>query len=257
MTKKVIEIKDLSYSYPDGNVALRDVNLEVNAGDTLGIVGPNGAGKSTLLLHLNGILKGKGHIKILDSDLSDKNLKLIRSKIGMVFQDPDNQLFMPTVFEDVAFGPMNMGMSKDEVKEAVEKALEKVDMLENIQRISHHLSFGEKKRIAIATVLSMNPEILVLDEPTSNLDPKHRRKLINLLRGLKTTKIIATHDLEMVIDICSRVILIDHGTIIADGDVRQILSNKELLELHSLEVPVSILYPAFDRNFNIYLKSSS
>lgn len=242
MTKKVIEIKNLSYSYPDGTPALKNIDLNVSEGDTLGIVGPNGAGKSTLLLHLNGILRANGNIRILDSEVSDKKLKLIRSKVGMVFQDPDNQLFMPTVFEDVAFGPLNMGFSKNEVKEAVEKALEKVDMLDAIERISHHLSFGEKKRIAIATVLSMSPEILVLDEPTSNLDPKHRRDLIKFLKDLDITKIIATHDLDMVADICSRVILIDNGEVIADGDMMEILSNKSLLEAHSLEVPLSILY---------------
>lgn len=242
MPENVIEIENLSYSYPDGNVALKNINLYVKNGETLGIVGPNGAGKSTLLLHLNGILRGKGYIRILNIELNDKNLKLIRSKVGMVFQDPDNQLFMPTVFEDVAFGPMNMGMSRDEVKEAVKKALEKVDMLGSMERISHHLSFGEKKRIAIATVLSMSPEILVLDEPTSNLDPKHRRNLITLLKELKITKIIATHDLEMVMDICQRVVLIDHGTIIAQGKGMEILADETLMESHSLEVPLSILY---------------
>jgi len=242
MVRKVIEIKNLSYSYPDGTIALKNIDLNVSQGDTLGIVGPNGAGKSTLLLHLNGILKANGNIKVLDSELNEKNLKLIRSKVGMVFQDPDNQLFMPTVFEDVAFGPLNMGFSKDEVKAVVRKALEKVDMLDAIGRISHHLSFGEKKRIAIATVLSMNPEILVLDEPTSNLDPKHRRELIKFLKDLDITKIIATHDLEMVLDICSRVVLIDNGAVIASGDTAEILSNKTLLESHSLEVPLSILY---------------
>jgi len=242
MSENVVKIENLSYSYPDGNVALKNVNLNVKSGETLGIVGPNGAGKSTLLLHLNGILRGKGYIRVLNIALNDKNLKAIRSKVGMVFQDPDNQLFMPTVFEDIAFGPMNMGLSKDEVKAAVKKALEKVDMLDSMERISHHLSFGEKKRIAIATVLSMNPEILVLDEPTSNLDPKHRRNLINLLKELKITKIIATHDLEMVLDICQQVVLIDHGTIIAQGKGIEILADKNLMESHSLEVPLSILY---------------
>lgn len=242
MVRKVIEIKNLSYSYPDGTPALKSIDLNVSEGDTLGIVGPNGAGKSTLLLHLNGILKANGNIKVLGSELNEKNLKPIRSKVGMVFQDPDNQLFMPTVFEDVAFGPLNMGFSKDEVKAVVRKALEKVDMLDAIGRISHHLSFGEKKRIAIATVLSMNPEILVLDEPTSNLDPKHRRELMKFLKDLDITKIIATHDLEMVLDICSRVVLIDNGAVIASGDTAEILSNKTLLESHSLEVPLSILY---------------
>lgn len=240
MKKKIIEVKELSYSYPDGTPALRDVNLEVYKGETLGIIGPNGAGKSTFLLHLNGIFRGNGHVKILDMDVNDKNLKRIRNKVGIVFQDPDNQLFMPTVFEDVAFGPLNMNMSKDEVEKAVINALQKVDMLNAIKRISHHLSFGEKKRISIATVLSMNPDILVLDEPSSNLDPRHRRDLINFLKSLEITKIIATHDLDMVLDLCSRVILLDEGTVIADGEVMEILSNKELLESHDLEIPISL-----------------
>lgn len=240
MKKKIIEVKKLSYSYPDGTPALKDVSLEVYEGETLGIIGPNGAGKSTFLLHLNGIFRGNGHIKILDMDVNDKNLKRIRSKVGIVFQDPDNQLFMPTVFEDVAFGPLNMDISKDEVEKAVINALQKVDMLDAIRRTSHHLSFGEKKRISIATVLSMNPDILVLDEPSSNLDPRHRRDLINFLKSLEITKIIATHDLDMVLDLCSRVILLDEGTVIADGEVTEILNNKELLGSHDLEIPLSL-----------------
>jgi len=238
--KKVIEIKGLSYSYPDGVIALKNVNLDVFEDETIGLIGPNGAGKSTLLLHLNGILKGKGQIRILDLDVNEKNLKTIRSNVGMVFQDPDNQLFMPTIFEDVAFGPLNMGMSKTEVENAVRNALTKVDMLGSEKRLSHHLSFGEKKRISMATILSMNPEIIALDEPSSNLDPKHRRDLINFLKILKITKIIATHDLDMVLDICTKVVLIDKGMIIADGDTVTILNNKELLENHNLEVPLSI-----------------
>jgi cobalt/nickel transport system ATP-binding protein len=237
--RKVIEIKGLNFTYPDGISALRDINLDVFEDETIGLIGPNGAGKSTFLLHLNGLLKGKGHVRILDLDINDKNLKKIRSKVGMVFQDPDSQLFMPTVFDDVAFGPMNMRLSKDDVKKAVTDALEKVDMIGFEKRLSHHLSFGEKKRISIATVLSMNPEILVLDEPSSNLDPKHRRNLINFLKELGITKIIATHDMDLVLDICTRVVLIDKGTIIADGEVTNILNNKDLLEAHDLEVPLS------------------
>jgi cobalt/nickel transport system ATP-binding protein len=239
--QKIIEIKELNYSYPDGTVALNNINLDLFEGETLGIIGPNGAGKSTFLLHLNGLLRGKGHVKIADLEVNDKNLKKIRSKVGMVFQDPDSQLFMPTVFEDVAFGPMNMGLSKDKVESAVTEALTKVDMLKSIKRLSHHLSFGEKKRISIATVLSMSPEILVLDEPSSNLDPKHRRDLINLLKELDVTQIVATHDMDMVMDICTRIVLIDKGTIVADGKVMDILSDKDLLESHDLELPFSLM----------------
>jgi cobalt/nickel transport system ATP-binding protein len=240
--QKIIEIKELSYSYPDGTTALKNINLDLFEGETLGIIGPNGAGKSTFLLHLNGLLRGKGQVKVADLEVNDKNLKKIRSKVGMVFQDPDSQLFMPTVFEDVAFGPMNMGLSKDEVENAVTEALTKVDMLKSIKRLSHHLSFGEKKRISIATVLSMSPEILVLDEPSSNLDPKHRRDLINLLKELNVTKIVATHDMDMVMDICTRTVLIDKGTIVADGKVMDILSDKDLLESHDLELPFSLAF---------------
>jgi cobalt/nickel transport system ATP-binding protein len=249
--QKIIEIKELNYSYPDGTVALRNINLDLFEGETLGIIGPNGAGKSTFLLHLNGLLRGKGQVKVTDLEVNDKNLKKIRSKVGMVFQDPDSQLFMPTVFEDVAFGPMNMGLSKDEVENAVTEALTKVDMLKSIKRLSHHLSFGEKKRISIATVLSMSPEILVLDEPSSNLDPKHRRDLINLLKELNVIQIVATHDMDMVMDICTRTVLIDKGTIVADGKVMDILSDKDLLESHDLELPFSLAFLKNERQENL------
>ena len=238
MAKKVIEIKNLSYSYPDGTEALHDITLDVFEGESIGIIGPNGAGKSTLLLHLNGILKGNGYIRIFDIEVNDKNLTYIRSKVGLVFQDPDNQLFMPTVFDDVAFGPINMLLPKNEVKLSVEKALKEVDMLGSIGRASHHLSFGEKKRVSIATVLSMKPEILALDEPTSNLDPKARYDFIQLLKTISKTKIIASHDLDMILDICDRAIILDKGTIVANGDTKGILSNAPLLEKHNLLPPL-------------------
>ena len=217
MENKIICIKNLHYSYPDGTKALCDINLEIQRGESLGIIGSNGAGKSTLLLHINGILRGRGEIHVLGRDLTDKNLPLIRSMVGLVFQDPDNQLFMPTVFDDVSFGPINMGMQRQDVEKSVKKALKEVDMLASIKRSSHHLSVGEKKRIAIATVLSMNPQILVLDEPSSNLDPKHRRALIKLLNMLEMTKIIATHDLDLIGQTCSRVILMEEGKIVSGG----------------------------------------
>ena len=238
MAKKVIEIKNLSYSYPDGTEALHDITLDVFEGESIGIIGPNGAGKSTLLLHLNGILKGNGYIRIFDIEVNDKNLTYIRSKVGLVFQDPDNQLFMPTVFDDVAFGPINMLLPKNEVKLSVEKALKEVDMLGSIGRASHHLSFGEKKRVSIATVLSMKPEILALDEPTSNLDPKARYDFIQLLKSIAETKIIASHDLNMILDICDRAIILDKGTIVAIGTAKGILSNTSLLEKHNLLPPL-------------------
>jgi cobalt/nickel transport system ATP-binding protein len=240
MKHTIVELKGVRFKYPDGTAALTGVDLSVEAGQTLGLIGPNGAGKSTLLLHLNGILKQLGSVMIAGMEVNDRNLPLIRSKVGLVFQDPDAQLFMPTVFDDVAFGPINMGLSKEVVREAVIKALELVDMLPAMKRSSHHLSFGEKKRISIATVLSMMPEILVLDEPTSNLDPRHRRELIGFLRALPVTKIIATHDLEFVIEICDSVAVLDRGAIISQGGVLNILSDKALLESHGLELPHSL-----------------
>lgn len=238
--EKAIEIKDLNYSYPDGTCALSEINLAIFEGESVGIIGPNGAGKSTLLLHLNGILRGNSSIRIFDLEINDKNITRIRSKVGMVFQDPNNQLFMPTVFDDVAFGPINMSLSKDEVAASVREALGEVDMLSSIKRSSHHLSFGEKKRVSIATVLSMKPQILVLDEPSSNLDPKHRRNLINFLKRLNLTKIIATHDLDLALETCSKIALIDNGKVIKIGDTLDILNNKPLLEMHSLEMPHSV-----------------
>lgn len=240
MGQKAIEIKNLNYCYPDGTVALSQINLDVFAEESLGIIGPNGAGKSTLLLHLNGILRGNSSIKILGLEMKDENLSRIRSKVGLVFQDPENQLFMPTVFDDVGFGPINMGLKKDEVEISVNKALQEVDMLDSVKRASHHLSFGEKKRISIATVLSMQAKILALDEPSSNLDPRHRRELINLLNTLKLTKIIATHDLDLVLETCRKVILLNKGRIVAAGDTTSILSDKSLLETNSLERPYSL-----------------
>jgi cobalt/nickel transport system ATP-binding protein len=240
MEQMIVELKDIRFTYPDGTSALAGVNLSVARGQTLGLIGPNGAGKSTLLLHLNGILKQHGSVMISGMAVEDRNLQAIRGKVGLVFQDPDSQLFMPTVFDDVAFGPLNMELPKAAVQDAVISALELVDMLPAMKRSSHHLSFGEKKRISIATVLSMNPQILVLDEPTSNLDPKHRRGLIELLKGLPVTKIIATHDLEFVVEICDRVAVLDRGVIVSQGDVLTVLSNKPLLESHGLEVPHSL-----------------
>jgi len=238
--KKVIEVNNLEYNYPDGTRALRGVNLEVFEGESVALIGPNGAGKSTLLLHLNGILNGNGSIKILGRNLIDKNITEIRNKVGMVFQDPENQLFSPTVFDDVAFGPINMAYPKELVKEKVKDALRQIGMEEYKNRCPHHLSFGEKKRITLATVLSMNPEILVLGEPTSNLDPMARKDLIRLFKSLNLTKIIATHDLEMVIEVCKKTILLFQGRIVAYGDTKRLLTDEKLLRNHGLEPPLIV-----------------
>lgn len=234
IVKKVVEIKNLQYTYPDGKLVLKDINLDIFEGESVGIIGHNGAGKTTLLLHLNGILRENGEINILGMPLNEKNLKTIRSKVGMVFQNPDDQLFSPTVFDDVSFGPLNMKLSPEEVKERTKKALNDVEMSEFEDHSPHHLSFGEKKRISIATVFSMEPEILVLDEPTSNLSPQLRRKLIAFLKNIESTKIIASHDLEMISELCKTVILLNEGTIVKTGKTMDIMKDENLMEQNGL-----------------------
>ena len=232
---KVIEIENLSFSYPDGHGALRDISLTVSDGETVAFIGPNGAGKSTLLLHLNGILRSRnGAVRVFGLPVEEKHLREIRRRVGLVFQNPDDQLFSPTVFDDVAFGPMSIGCSGEEVRQRVKRALEQVGMSNHERRSPHHLSVGEKKRIAIATVLSMSPELLVIDEPTSSLDPRGRWELIELLRELPHTKVVATHDLEMVQALCQRAILLDEGQVVADDLTRRILSDLLLLASHGL-----------------------
>ena len=236
----MIKIEGLNFKYPDGIEALRDVSVEILKGESVGLIGPNGAGKTTLLLHLNGILKGDGKVWIDGMEVKDKNLPSIRRKVGFVFQDPDDQLFTPTVYEDVAFAPLNMGYSRREVDNRVESALSSVGMQGFEKRESFHLSFGEKKRISLATVLAQDPSVLVFDEPTSNLDPKSRRDFINLLKGLAATRVIATHDLDLVVESCAKIVLLDKGRICAVGSAEDILSNGELLQAHSLEIPLSL-----------------
>ena len=233
--QKIIEIKNLSYKYPDGTNALENVTLDVFKGDSVAILGPNGAGKTTLLLHMNGILNGNDSVRVFDLAVAKENLNKIRQKVGFVFQDPDDQLFMPTVFEDVAFGPINMGLKSGDVKERVDRALRLVDMKDYKERVSHHLSYGEKKRISLATVLSMDPEILILDEPTGNLDPKHRKGFIKFLKGLDVTKVIATHDIDMVLSTCNKVAIIDNGRLVAFDTTEKIFNDKELLRLHDMD----------------------
>ena len=231
---EVIRVDNLSFSYPDGQSALADLCLTVRQGETVALIGPNGAGKSTLLLHLNGILRSNGVVKIFGRQVDDKNLRWVRSKVGLVFQDPDDQLFSPTVFDDVAFGPINMSYSEVGVRESVTRALNWVGMAGYELRSPHHLSIGERKRIAIATVLSMSPEILLLDEPTGNLDPRSKWSLTSLLKRLPMTKIVAAHDLELVRALCSRTIVLDHGQVIADGATSHILADVSLLAAHGL-----------------------
>ncbi len=234
---EIIRVTDLQFSYPDGHKALRGVSFTLCEGDKAALVGPNGAGKSTLMLQLNGILEGQGEVEIDNLRLSRDNLPVIRALVGLVFQNPDDQLFSPTVFEDVAFGPLHMGLPEGEVIQRVDAALESVRMSAYRDRLSHHLSVGEKKRIAIATVLSMQPKILVLDEPSAGLDPRARRTLINLLRDLPITMLVSTHDMRLVEELFPRTIVMDEGLIAADGITKEILGNEEFLNAHGLEKP--------------------
>jgi cobalt/nickel transport system ATP-binding protein len=237
----VLQIQDLDFAYPDGHVALRGVNLSVCVGEKVALVGPNGAGKSTLMLHLNGILGKEAPISIAGMEINSKNLPIIRALVGLVFQNPDDQLFSPTVFDDVAFGPLHMGLPEDEVYQRVGEALDAVQMNGFGERLSHHLSMGQKKRVAIATVLAMRPQILVLDEPSAGLDPRARRALINFLQELPITMLISTHDLRMVQEVFPRMVIMDQGRIIADGSTEELLRDENLLESHGLESPLKLV----------------
>ncbi|MCJ7604614.1 MAG: energy-coupling factor ABC transporter ATP-binding protein [Dehalococcoidales bacterium] len=234
---EIIRLSNLTYTYPDGRQALKDINLVIHQGGSVAIIGPNGAGKSTLLLHLNGIIQSDGQVSVQGKPVTEANLKEVRRRIGLVFQNPDDQLFSATVFDDVAFGPLNLGFTPEQVKAAVTDALEKVGLTGFEERSPHHLSFGERKRVAIATVLSMNPEVIVMDEPTSNLDPRGKWRLIELLKAVPVTRIIATHDLELVDALCTRIIVLDGGRIVADDAADVILKNEHLLKAHGLARP--------------------
>jgi len=235
-------ISNLAFAYPDGNQALYGVNLTVNQGERVALLGPNGAGKTTLVLHMNGIHPAmQGEISIAGQivDVKDKEaLKRIRSKVGIVFQDPDDQLFMPTVGEDIAFGPYNMGKRGAELDAIVDEALALVGMSEFKDRPPHHLSFGQRRRVAVATVLAIKPEILVMDEPSSNLDPASRRELADILRELDVTIVMVTHDLPYAYELCERAVILSGGIIVADSSTESILKNAELLASHRLELPV-------------------
>jgi cobalt/nickel transport system ATP-binding protein len=239
--REAIRVENLHYRYPDGTYALKGVSLCVGEGESVAIVGPNGAGKTTLLLHFNGILRGSGKVFVFGEEVTSRNLLAVRKLVGFVFQDPDDQLFMPTVLEDVAFGPLNLGLSQEEAVKRAINALEMVGMSYAANKSPHQLSFGERKRVAIATVLAMEPKVLVLDEPTANLDPRSRRQLLSLLRRLEVTKIVATHDLDAALFLCDKAILMDDGQIVAIGETREIFSDEALMEAHGLEVPPSIL----------------
>lgn len=234
---EIVSVRDLHFAYHDGHAALRGVSFALCEGDKAALVGPNGAGKSTLMLQLNGILSGRGEITIGTLRLERETLPVIRAMVGLVFQNPDDQLFSPTVFEDVAFGPLHMGLPDEEVVRRVDAALESVRMTAYRDRLSHHLSVGEKKRVAIATVLSMSPSVLILDEPSAGLDPRARRTLINLLRDLPITMLVSTHDMRLVEELFARTIVMDEGLIVADGATKDILADEEFLKAHGLEKP--------------------
>lgn len=235
-----IELRNLHYTYPDGHQALRGIDMAVRLGEKVALVGPNGAGKSTLLLHLNGILRGQGLVRVMGLETSDGHMGRVRALVGLVFQDPDDQLFMPTVYDDVAFGPMNLGLTGVELERCVKNALERVGAGHLAKKAPYHLSGGEKKRVAIATVLSMSPDILVMDEPTSGLDPYARRQLMGLLKEFRHTKIFTSHDLDMVLALCERTIVLSEGKVRADGPTLEIFMDRALLTECRLEPPLSM-----------------
>ena len=262
-TSPAILAKALEYRYPDGRWALRGINLSIGKGETVALVGPNGAGKSTFLLHLNGLLPGRARAGSLlghshDSGnatrrpsnepslwigglaVIEKNGPEIRRRVGLLFQDPDDQLFSNSVIEDVAFGPLNLGMSRREARALAMECLERVSLADRADRSPRHLSFGERKRVCLAGLLACKPSVLVLDEPSANLDPRSRRRLMELIQGLDATTLIATHDLEMTLELCERTILLDEGQVVADGPTLAILGDDRLLDAHGLELPWSL-----------------
>ena len=238
MGTPVLEVTGLAHAYPGGHQALFGVDLHVHQGERLALLGPNGAGKTTLVLHLNGILTaGAGTVRVSGMPVDKANLKEIRRRVGVVFQDPDDQLFMPTVRQDVAFGPANLGLRGPDLDARVMHALEQVGMAEFADRPPHHLSFGQRRRVAVATVLAMEPEILVLDEPSSNLDPASRRELADILRSLDVTVLMVTHDLPYALELCPRAVVLHDGQVVADGATYDLLTDHELMRRHRLELP--------------------
>ncbi len=239
MSLPVLDVRGLAYAYPGGHQALFGVDLHVHAGERVALLGPNGAGKTTFALHLNGILTpGRGSVTVSGLPVTGDSLLEVRRRVGIVFQDPDDQLFMTTVRDDVAFGPANLGVRGAELDARVAEALRAVGVEDLAGRAPHHLSFGQRRRVAIATVLAMRPEILVLDEPSSNLDPTSRRELADILRSLDVTVLMVTHDLPYAVELCERSVVLSEGTVVADGPTRAVLADAELMARHRLELPV-------------------
>ena len=238
MSFPVLDLQGVAYAYPDGHQALHGVDLHVHQGERVALLGPNGAGTTTLVLHLNGILMpGLGSVTISGLPVAKANLLEIRRRVGIVFQDPDDQLFMGSVRDDVAFGPMNLGLRGAELDRRVADALDAVGMAAYADRPPHHLSYGQRRRVAVATVLAMQPEILVLDEPSSNLDPASRRELADILRSLEVTLLLVTHDLPYALELCPRSVILSDGVVVADGPTLDILTDHELMAAHRLELP--------------------
>jgi len=236
VTDVLLEAENLSYRYDDGTVGLRGVSLRIARGERVGLVGPNGSGKSTLLLCLAGLFKASGRVRIEGVDPAGAQAAAVRGRIGLIFQNPDDQLFMPTLADDLAFGPINLGLPADEARARVEEAAAALGLADMLDRPPHHLSMGQKRNAAIATVLAMGPVVLLMDEPSSNLDPRSRRRLIEVLRGLESTMLIAGHDLALVGRLCCRVLVIDQGRIVADGPTRTILDDTGLMDRYGLSV---------------------
>jgi cobalt/nickel transport system ATP-binding protein len=234
----MIAARGLAYAYPNGHGALRALDLDVAEGERVALLGPNGAGKTTFMLHLNGLLTGAGELEVAGLRVGRDDVRELRGRVGLVFQDPDDQLFMPTVREDVAFGPLNLGLAREEAQARVEEALARVRMAHAADRPPHALSMGERRRVAIATVLAMRPRLLVLDEPSANLDPRARRELVEVLAEVGGTLLVATHDLPLAAQLCDRAVVLDAGSIVADGPVGAILADAALLAEHDLELPL-------------------
>ena len=238
MTAAAIDVRDVSFAYPDGRQALSNVSLCVRRGERVAVLGPNGAGKTTLVLHLNGIhAAAVGEIHVGGLRVTKENLREIRRRVAIVFQDPDDQLFMQSVCEDVAFGPANLGLRAAELDRRVHQALDAVDMAHCATRQPHHLSFGERRRVAIATVLAMQPDVLVLDEPSSNLDPAARREVADIIKRLQITTLVVTHDLPYALELCERSVILNNGCIVADGPTAEILCDRDLMAANRLELP--------------------